>query len=123
MAYVCPFGSEEDFQLFLSTYTEDEDEQVQTRELVHTITFDPGTSVDCDDCGYTPDRVVYDEYNDNSYVLEISLGCFGGCYYSSSENIQDSMNYLISLPADVFKGEVVDQIRARLQNLQKITSK
>lgn len=73
---------EADFQRMLlenpNFFDDDEDEEPPRPVKIQEFYVSPGTGIDCDDCGYTPDTLRVDVYDDGIYDVNAMLGCTGG---------------------------------------------
>lgn len=107
---------EEDFQRYLREEYDPEDEfdPIPVTE-VYQIEDYPGTGVDCDDCGFTSDRLEYREYADGSYTLTMSYGCTGGGYLV--HQLPAVGLKLLEDHRNLFASKIVAKIRKRLNAL------
>ena len=62
----------------------DDDEMTGIVEL-NSFDITPGTGVDCESCGYTPDYIFLAFYNNDTYYVTINSGCTGGGSQTGSD--------------------------------------
>lgn len=105
------FGTEEDFQKFLLDY-DDNDDKEPVKPLVVFKTNDHQEGYDCEDCGYNPTVLDYEEYEDGSCSITTSYGCYGGGQFMHTT--KEQAKELLDKGKHLFDDKVVKELEERL---------
>lgn len=94
------------------------------RETMDDISWPLGDDYDCETCGYTWNTVRLEEFDDDLWVLSMSVGCYGGESTSSDkvmfekeaeEIIADCLTYenFSEVQAEQFRNAIKEIVNAK----------